>query len=122
MSRTILQDLSSDHVWARNTIKGFLVNMGLWQRNKEIRIPVRVMEEVALALLRLERAVKQSYEDQKFTGWEQRLYCIRCGKKKWKWKGGKHPNEGTQLHAYHFERIDGGPGPVEGQLRNCGCK
>ncbi len=65
MRRSKLQEVSSDHVWARNQIKGFLTMMKKSWPHKEIKLSSIVVDDVEWALWNLEQSVKDSYSDYK---------------------------------------------------------
>ena len=65
MRRSKLQEVSSDHVWARIQIKGFLTTIKKSWPHKEIKLSSIVLEDIEWALENLEQSVKDSYSNYK---------------------------------------------------------
>ena len=63
--RTKLQQVSSDHVWARMQVRAFLTVMKIWRRNKHIKIHPQLQKDVIILLERVEKAVEESYVNYK---------------------------------------------------------
>ena len=65
MKRSKLQEVSSNHTWARSHLKGLHTLMHKSWPNKEIKIPPGIKIKVHLALQDLDTAIRDSYINYK---------------------------------------------------------